>query len=117
MDVIGDFLSVRRADTAQRTTATLPVSPTLESDAGAAGIDATVEAFVSALTEADMQGVSAYWKDARGVPSDLDRKLLAKCRDAIGRNLERDEIKKMRACFQRIATARLERSASFPSAM
>ncbi len=107
--VIAAFLAIRDTGTAQRlrvATPTVALKPSANNIAESE-IEATVEAFVVALTETDMQGVVAYWQNARGVPADFDRKLLAKCRDAIGRNLENDETKKMRSCFQKIVKKRL----------
>lgn len=70
-------------------------------------IEVAVQTFVMGLEQADIEGIFAYWETgARGVPADLDRRLLPICRTALNRNLERDEIKHMRACFQRVASGR-----------
>lgn len=107
-DTIRDFLTVREVTAAPVAVRAAVVTTSISGDATYAEIEVTVTTFVAALTDADMAGVSAYWRDQRGVPPDLDRKLLPKCRDAIGRDLEREEIKKMRALFQRIAKTRLD---------
>lgn len=71
-----------------------------------AKIEIAVSAFVENLAETDIKGVEAYWETARGVPPDLDRKLLPFCGSALGRNLDREEIRVMRSCFQRIVKSR-----------
>lgn len=70
-------------------------------------IEDAVHLFVAALTHADLQGVVAYWESERGVPAEFDRKLLPICRDAIGRPLDRPEIKVMRTRFQHSVKLRL----------
>ena len=69
-------------------------------------IERSVQTFVTALSAADIQGILAYWKTERGIPADFDRKLLPSCRAALGRNLEPDETKHMRSCFQRLVRNR-----------
>jgi hypothetical protein len=66
-----------------------------------------VTEFVKELDLAALRGVAAYWTTSRGVPPDLDRRLLPTCRDTIGRNLEKAEISAMRAEFQKRVKARL----------
>jgi uncharacterized LabA/DUF88 family protein len=101
---IASFLSVREPPT-------LVVGSTTTSQSiqifGSAQITSVVVSFVESLTVVDLEGVRAYWKEARGIPSDLDKRLLVKCRDEAGRNLERDEIRVMRSEFQRLASVRL----------
>ena len=111
VETVGNFLSVR-VDTASQVAELLgsaaaagPASSA--DDQGFARIDVTVHALVAEMTTADIQGVLAYWESSRGVPPDLDRKMLPTCRSALGRNLERDEIKHMRAAFQTYLTARV----------
>ena len=71
-----------------------------------AKIETSVQIFVTELTETDIQGIVAYWESERGVPSEFDGKLLPKCRTAVGRDLERAEIKHMRTHFQRCVKVR-----------
>ena len=71
-------------------------------------LDAVVEAFVETLVDSDLDGISVYWETERGVPSEFDRKLLPCGRTALGRNLERDEIKHVRAKFQALVKARIK---------
>ncbi len=109
-EVISTFLSLREspveAEVAKAVTAAEP--KTLATDAVANNnIETAVAAFVENLAETDIKGVEAYWETARGVPPDLDRKLLPFCGSALGRNLDRDEIRLMRSCFQKIVKARV----------
>lgn len=70
-------------------------------------IDLSVDTFVAQLTPSDIQGIAAYWETARGIPRDFDRKLLPICGSAIGRDLERSEIARMRTRFQANVKSRL----------
>ena len=69
-------------------------------------IAGAVKLFVQKLTEPDIKGIQAYWETARGVPPDIDKKLLPACGQALARKLERDEVKYMRVCFQQEVRAR-----------
>ena len=71
-------------------------------------IKEVVNDFVSELSSSELDGVRTYWKINRGVPADLDRKLLPICGQAFGRRLERDEIRLARAEFQRAVSAILQ---------
>lgn len=62
-------------------------------------IELCVNDLIRGLADTDIAAVEAYWKTERGVPSDLDRRLLPACGQAIGRDLEKSEIKHMRTCF------------------
>lgn len=114
-DVIATFLSVRGTgdettrvpDAAAIHTASLSTSP--QADSIGKAIEVAVEEFVSRLAETDIKGVQAYWETSRGVPPDLDRKLLPYCGSALGRNLEREEMREMRARFQRAVKERASR--------
>ncbi|MBL0935646.1 MAG: NYN domain-containing protein [Rhizobiaceae bacterium] len=71
-------------------------------------IEAAVATFVASLAAADVQGIVAYWETARGVPTELDRKILPICGTALGRNLDRTEIRHMRSCFQTTVKKRVD---------
>jgi uncharacterized LabA/DUF88 family protein len=77
---IATFLSVRETLTAPRDTALAATAPAISRQ------------------QADLVGGKLAM--ARGVPPDLDRKLLPICGAAIGRKLEREEIREMRSHFQ-----------------
>lgn len=109
---IAEFLTVREdaltqlEETSGSEAASAPQAPADRSDI-LSRIELAVATFVMGLEDADLQGVAAYWKTARGIPADLDRRLLPICRAAIGRNLERDEIHRMRTSFRRAAQKRI----------
>lgn len=68
-------------------------------------LSASVSVFVSNLKEADIQAVEIFWKENRGVPPDLDRLLLSLAAENLGRRLEKEEMKTMRAKFREIVIA------------
>ncbi len=70
-------------------------------------IEISVQTFVESLTQADLKGIQAYWKSARGVPPDLDKRLLPACGKALGRMLEREEMRRMRIAFQQAVLKRI----------
>ncbi|TIN30951.1 MAG: NYN domain-containing protein [Mesorhizobium sp.] len=70
-------------------------------------LDAAVSDFVQTLEDSDLDGIVAYWETDRGVPFDFDRKLLPCGRQALGRDLERDEIRLARSHFQSLVKIRL----------
>jgi len=111
-DVVAKFLSTREDSeevikvAVEKTTSAVVVE-TEDSDGTSAKIEITVSTFVAELGESDIQGVKAYWETDRGVPSELDRKLLPICGAAIGRKLEREEMTHMRTCFKNYVEKRL----------
>ena len=109
---IGTFLSVRETvvETEAVVSAAKAVAATTSTTDGfvSGKIEVAVNAFVEKLVDSDIKGIEAYWERARGVPPDLDRKLLPICGKAIGRDLERDEIREMRIYFQRAVKERRE---------
>lgn len=80
---------------------------TSDDDAELVLIERTVSEFVNTLDQAELLGVEAFWRTERGVPPDLDRKLLPRCGQAIGRKLEKVEIRAMRTYFQSKARERI----------
>lgn len=78
------------------------------SSAGAAfqpGLDGTVAALVATLDSTEVAGLKTYWAVSRGVPSEYDGKLIARCRDQIGRMLTTDEKRHVRARFVAVVKA------------
>ena len=110
-ETIGTFLSKRAAaagESPQQTHSAAAASRTVSVDGAALSIiETTVLAFVETLEQTELQGVRAYWKTERGVPADLDKKLLRQCGQNIGRNLNTEEIRAMRRFFQACAKARM----------
>ncbi len=70
-------------------------------------IETAATAFAAELTGAEISGAQTYWQTERGVPPDLDRKLLPICGEAIGRLLTKEEKSAARAAFQKAVRASL----------
>lgn len=102
-DDIRAFLSVRSASVAT------PPDPAL---GDGEKIETAAAAFAAQLTGPEIKGAKAYWRTQRGVPPDLDRKLLPNCGVAVGRLLEKDEKSVARAAFQKAVQARLAAESS-----
>lgn len=122
-DVLARFMTVSAP--AERT----PRSPTPPSAAPAAAvvtgsgsverttsqdwskIEAVIDEIVMGLDTSDLTELEAYWKTgAQGVPSDVDRPLLAKSRDAVGRVLSPEERRKARHLFASRAKDLIEKA-------
>jgi hypothetical protein len=113
-ETIKTFLSVREEkEEVIKVAAAKAAVVTAPSSVGTAHNLATIEVavttFVDGLSETDIAGITAYWEAARGVPAELDRKLLPICGAAIGGNLSTSEIRYMRATFQKVVKARGKR--------
>ena len=112
---ISTFLSIRELQKVVTAPPILPTLPVLTppvlpviAELSEHQLKTATAGFVAGLTGADLEGIQAYWKDARGVPPDLDKRLLGRCRDvAGGRSLERDELKLIRSEFQRLVRAKI----------
>lgn len=60
-----------------------------------------VAGFSESLTAEENNALREFWNTGnRGIPADIDGRLLATCRNAIGRHLEPREIRTMRARFR-----------------
>ncbi|RWG07547.1 NYN domain-containing protein [Mesorhizobium sp.] len=110
-ETIKKFISVReekeeviKVAAAKTAYASVPAAGGAE---GFATIETSVIAFVEGLGKTDLDGIVAYWKTDRGVPSEMDRKLLPICGAAIGGKLSPEEIRHMRATFQKIVKAKI----------
>lgn len=110
-EAVASFMTIREpvADGSARAPVSATVEATLVTTVhlGDDVVMQTVTKFVDEMTEAEIQGVEAYWKTERGVPQEFDRKLLPICGEALGRNLEREEIRQMRSRFQQAVKLRL----------
>lgn len=62
---------------------------------------------LESLQKADLIGIQAYWQSARGIPPELDRRLLPSGRSAVGRDLDQQEKKLMRSRVQRLIKERI----------
>jgi uncharacterized LabA/DUF88 family protein len=69
-------------------------------------IEEVVNTVVGELSEIDIEGIFAYWQNERGVPTEFDGRILGRCRDKLGRMLERPEMKTARSRFQALIRAR-----------
>jgi uncharacterized LabA/DUF88 family protein len=75
---------------------------------GAPGaLEGAVESFVAAIEATEIDAIAVYWQTDRGVPTELDRRLLPACRAVLGRDLDQAEKKQVRAHFQQLVKARL----------
>lgn len=98
---IASFLSVTNADTARmQPQIARPSSPTSATSAETI-ITQTIKAYLDTLKPEDQTGIAKALHDGQGTPPEHDRVMLGKCRDALGRQLERPEIKFMRADVRR----------------
>jgi uncharacterized LabA/DUF88 family protein len=113
-ETMGKFLS-KRADTPMPATEAgfgddAAAAAMIDTAADKAIIERTVSEFVQSLDQSELLGVETFWKTERGVPADLDKKLLPKSGQSIGRKLQKDEIRYMRSHFQVKAKARIVKS-------
>lgn len=108
-DTIASFLALREVASLEPSIVAMGLASTslerVPAGDPASQIEAAVAAFVANLTDIDLEGVLAYWVTERGVPADFDRRLLPICRDALGRQLERLEMRQMRSAFQKAVQA------------
>lgn len=67
---------------------------------GEAALVAVASKVVGTLQEADFQSLDIFWKENRGVPPEFDKRLLAIAVQELGRRLDRDELRSLRAQFR-----------------
>ena len=67
--------------------------------------------FAEGLEDSDLDALEAYWATSRGVPSELDRRLLPFARGALGRDLDQLEKRFVRSSFQKNVMNRFEEDA------
>jgi uncharacterized LabA/DUF88 family protein len=101
------FLSLRERPAATKKAAPKAQARTPSaSEATGASDDETLQRvateFVAALEQTEIEGLEAYWKTDRGLPSDLDRRLLPLARDALGKTLERAQMRFLRTHVQKL---------------
>lgn len=108
-DDVGAFLSIRPpeiAPEADASTKELAGTQSIQIRKETNIVSDTVESIIENLASSDLEAVSEYWKSSRGVPPDLDKRLLRACSDALGRQLDDNEKKQMRSVFKRRIEAR-----------
>jgi uncharacterized LabA/DUF88 family protein len=94
--IVGSFLSIAAA--APPATAASP-SPIKRAPTGGQIGDATfhnvvntvVAAMLAGLTTEDLNDLRVFWATRHGLPPELDRPMLARCREQLGRDLRPDE--------------------------
>ncbi|MCG2628850.1 NYN domain-containing protein [Bradyrhizobium sp. WYCCWR 13023] len=105
--LVSTFLSERPAVT---TTATLgPASAPIEiptTSGDSSTIIAVATAMVDTLEGHQLKGIHVYWETERGVPPEFDGKLLARCRDELGRDLIHREKRDARNAFSSAVRAK-----------
>jgi uncharacterized LabA/DUF88 family protein len=69
-------------------------------------LDQTASDFVAALKPSELEGLEAYWKTGRGLPTDIDRRLLPQGREAIGGDLDASQKTYLRTAVQRLVKAK-----------
>jgi hypothetical protein len=108
---VGNFLSVRSVPAATpaavgavvtsppvgTSTPATPAAPTPPAEA--ARLQVAAQEFANDLAEGDIKSLIAYWATQRGIPPEFDRKLLAKSRSVIGRDLDMPEKRFARVQF------------------
>jgi uncharacterized LabA/DUF88 family protein len=109
-EVVRRFLSERANGSGGKRS--LPIKPFPE-NAPAVGdvaegnpLDKVAVDFVAALQQAEIEGLEAYWKTARGLPSDIDRRLLPKGRDVLGADLNGSQKTYLRTAVQKLVKAK-----------
>jgi len=65
-----------------------------------------VDNAVEVLQLSEISALKEYWNGGRGVPAEHDRRMIAKCRTRLGRDLTPDERRMVRARFQTSVTSR-----------
>jgi len=68
-------------------------------NATAASLDAVALSMTNAMGSSEVTAIKTYWKTQRGVPQEIDGKLLARGRAQIGRDLSAEEKRHIRAKF------------------
>ncbi|QOZ17451.1 NYN domain-containing protein [Bradyrhizobium sp. CCBAU 21365] len=109
-DTIRRFLSLREksVQTVQKSAPKQPQKasgaeqPGNASSAQDADLVRIAAEFVSALEQTEIEGLEAYWKTDRGLPPELDRRLLPLGREAIGQDLDAAQKKLLRTQVQKL---------------
>jgi uncharacterized LabA/DUF88 family protein len=118
-DIIGGFLAVR-PDQAEvpfgtndtRSTsdgkAAQPIRASASLDQVGGTIGQAAQKAASELTAPELLGLSYFWQAERGVPQDIDKRLLGLSRKQLGRILDTEELKLLRSQFREAAKKRID---------
>lgn len=105
---ISTFLSARPVAPTVMATGVTQVTPANTTGTPDPRLDAASRAFVDALQQTDVDGLQAYWRSDRGLPSEMDRRLLPHCRAAIGQDLDQSQKRHVRQEVQRLVRIRIQ---------
>lgn len=94
-DIVSKFLSVKVATAA----ATPPPASSKATTTQKMSLDDVANKWASELDDDQIRSFSEFRKTSNSVPTELDGKLLAKARDALGRDLDQNEKRNIRAKF------------------
>jgi uncharacterized LabA/DUF88 family protein len=104
-ETVSKFLSVNPEPAA---IATLPATAVASAE-GASNSERTNAILMAAISELastlegdQIQKLKTHWLEKPTIPPEFDGRLLARCRDALGRTLEADEKREMRVLFRQI---------------
>lgn len=99
--MVGTFLSTIAAPAAA--TVTVPAqAPPASSGEGvdeAAVIKGVIDGLLGGLSTDDLNDLRSFWTSRQGLPPELDRPMLGRCRDGLARELTPDERRRARADF------------------
>ncbi len=68
--------------------------------------DPTVQELFDSLDSTELAALNTFWGAQRGLPQEIDGKLLARCRVSLNRNLDTDERRYVRNKFTALAKAK-----------
>ena len=119
---VGRFLSVAPSSTSATMVPPRPVpiggpvsvSLTLSHEV-CAELDVVADSVHRALTSSEIVDIQRFWQTANGLPSDIDRRLLPRCRAALGRDLDNREKRYVRAKLSDLITGGLAASSGWPN--
>jgi uncharacterized LabA/DUF88 family protein len=103
-----DLASEKEQAPAHRAVRQISKGQAVPADAPGSIFAEPARSLASELTELELQGITAFWQTDRGVPPDLDKRLLRSAREAAGRVLDTEELKSLRAHFRKAVKERLE---------
>jgi hypothetical protein len=106
-DTVERFLMIRRSGIMESS-----LTPSISGISDSQPLDKRLEQaarkFADALDDNDLDVLEAYWATSKGVPSELDRRLLPFARNALGRDLDHSEKRLVRSSFQKQVMQRFE---------
>ena len=113
-ETVQKFMTVRKGGLQDFSAASILSNTAADPHDWEARLEAAAREFADALEDNDLDALDAYWATSRGVPSELDRRLLPFARGALGRDLDQAEKRFVRSCFQREVMDRFEQEDSQP---